>query len=98
MSFTDKIKDTAQQVAGQVKDKVGQLTGDRDLREEGQREQTAGEVKEAGHAARDKAEGAMDAVRDRAQQAGDTVRDAADSVKNKAKGLVDGIKDVAKGK
>lgn len=63
MSFLDKAKDKAEQLVGEVKDKVGELTGNDELRMEGKGEQAAGAVKEAGHDLKDKASDAVDSVK-----------------------------------
>lgn len=48
MSFIDKAKDKAQEVAGEIKEKAGDLTNNEDLQAEGQRDQAAGKAKGAG--------------------------------------------------
>jgi uncharacterized protein YjbJ (UPF0337 family) len=42
--------------AGKVKEAAGDITGDQDLRAEGERQQVAGDVKNAGEKVKDKAE------------------------------------------
>src|SRR5664280_3854706 len=53
MSFTDKAKDKAQELAGQAKEKTGEATGDQQLQAEGQTDQTAGNLKQAGEDVKD---------------------------------------------
>jgi uncharacterized protein YjbJ (UPF0337 family) len=65
MSFLDKAKDKAEQLVGDAKEKIGELTGNDSLRAEGQGEQAAGHVKEAGHDLKDKAAGAAEDVKDK---------------------------------
>jgi uncharacterized protein YjbJ (UPF0337 family) len=43
--------------AGTVKDAAGDITGDQDLKAEGEKQQVAGDVKNAGEKVKDKAEG-----------------------------------------
>jgi uncharacterized protein YjbJ (UPF0337 family) len=42
--------------AGKVKEAAGDITGDRDLKAEGEKQQVAGNVKNAGEKVKDKAE------------------------------------------
>ncbi len=65
MSIFDKVKDKAEQLIGEAKEKIGQMTGNESLENEGKRDQLSGEVKEAGHDLRDKAAGAVDDVKDK---------------------------------
>jgi uncharacterized protein YjbJ (UPF0337 family) len=60
MGIFDKAKDKAEQLIGEVKEKIGQMTGNESLENAGNRDQLSGEVKEAGHDLRDKAAGAVD--------------------------------------
>lgn len=46
MGLDDKIKNKAQDLAGKAKEKVGEATGNDDLRAEGQKDQAEGNVKE----------------------------------------------------
>jgi uncharacterized protein YjbJ (UPF0337 family) len=55
MSMFDKAKDRAEQVIGQAKQKVGELTGNEPLQAEGQRDRMVGKAKEVGHDLLDKA-------------------------------------------
>jgi uncharacterized protein YjbJ (UPF0337 family) len=43
-STKDKIKGTAQEVKGKVKEKAGQATGNRDLQDRGTVEKTGGKI------------------------------------------------------
>jgi uncharacterized protein YjbJ (UPF0337 family) len=70
-SKTDKIK-------GRIKEAVGALTDNDDLKREGQRDQAVGEVKEA-------AENAVEQVKD-------TVERVAEKVKDKVKRAVEKVK------
>jgi len=53
MSAVDKAKNKAQQLAGQAKEKVGQVTGNEDLEAEGRADQAEGGLKNAGEKAKD---------------------------------------------
>jgi uncharacterized protein YjbJ (UPF0337 family) len=63
MGFIDKARHKAEEVVGAVKEKVGDLTGDRELEAEGQQEQVTGNLKQAGDSAGDAARGIGDTVR-----------------------------------
>jgi uncharacterized protein YjbJ (UPF0337 family) len=64
MGILDKVKDKAEQLIGEAKEKIGQMTGNENLENSGKRDQLSGEVKEAGHDLRDKAAGAVHDVKD----------------------------------
>ncbi|WP_289017433.1 CsbD family protein [uncultured Aeromicrobium sp.] len=53
MSFIDKAKNTAEKVAGEVKEAVGKATDDKDLQAEGQKDQTKGSLKNTGEDIKD---------------------------------------------
>jgi len=53
MSGVDKMKNKAQELAGQGKEAVGDATDDRDLQAEGQKDQAAGNLKQAGEKVKD---------------------------------------------
>jgi uncharacterized protein YjbJ (UPF0337 family) len=55
MSAVDKIKNKAEELAGEVKEKVGELTGNDDLKSEGKGDQASGNVKQAGEKVKDAA-------------------------------------------
>lgn len=55
MSFIDKAKHKAEEVVGEVKEKVGELTGNDRLKAEGRKDQASGNVKQAGDSAKDAA-------------------------------------------
>ncbi len=55
MSFIDKAKHKAEEVIGEVKEKVGELTGDEELAAEGKKDQVSGNVKQAGDSVKDAA-------------------------------------------
>jgi uncharacterized protein YjbJ (UPF0337 family) len=65
MSVFDKAKDKAEQVIGEVKEKLGQATDNKSLENEGKKDQVTGEAKEAGHDLRDKAAGAVHDAQDK---------------------------------
>jgi uncharacterized protein YjbJ (UPF0337 family) len=67
MGAEDKIKNSAQDVTGQAKRRVGEATGDERLESEGFVDQTKAKFKKAGENVKDAAEDATDAVRDRDQ-------------------------------
>ena len=54
-----------EQLIGEAKEKIGQLTGNESVENAGKRDQLSGEVKEAGHDMRDKAAGAVNDVKDK---------------------------------
>ena len=53
MSGIDKLKNKAQELTGQGKEGVGRATGDEHLEAEGQKDQAAGNVKQAGEKVKD---------------------------------------------
>ena len=53
MSAEDKIKNKAQELSGQGKEAVGDATDNRDLQAEGQQDQAAGNLKQAGEKVKD---------------------------------------------
>jgi uncharacterized protein YjbJ (UPF0337 family) len=53
MSTQDKAKNTAEKATGKVKEHVGQATGDESLEAEGQADQAAGDLKNAGEKVKD---------------------------------------------
>ena len=53
MSGVDKAKNKAEELAGQGKEALGKATDDRDLQAEGEREQAAGSLKQAGEKVKD---------------------------------------------
>jgi uncharacterized protein YjbJ (UPF0337 family) len=55
MSFIDKARHKAEEVVGEVKEKVGELTGNDRLRAEGQKDQLSGNVKQTGDSVKDTA-------------------------------------------
>jgi uncharacterized protein YjbJ (UPF0337 family) len=65
VGILDKVKDKAEQLIGEAKEKIGQMTGNESLENAGKRDQLAGEVKEAGHDLRDKAAGGVEDVKDK---------------------------------
>ena len=53
MSFMDKAKNVAQKLMGEGKEAVGEHTNDPDMAAEGQKDQVAGDLKQAGEKAKD---------------------------------------------
>jgi uncharacterized protein YjbJ (UPF0337 family) len=53
MSAKDKSRNKVQEVAGQIEEKAGQITGDDDLEAHGKAEQTKGNLKQAGEKVKD---------------------------------------------
>ena len=53
MSATDKTKNKAQELAGKVKEKTGQATGDRHLQARGKADQAKASLKQAGEKVKD---------------------------------------------
>lgn len=65
MSVLDKVKDKAEQLIGEAKEKMGLLTGNKSLEDAGKRDQMTGQAKETAHNLGDKAAGAVDDVKDK---------------------------------
>jgi uncharacterized protein YjbJ (UPF0337 family) len=53
MSGIDKMKNKAQELTGEGKEAAGKATDDRDLQAEGQKDQAAGNAKQAGEKVKD---------------------------------------------
>ena len=53
MSFMDKAKNAAQKLMGEGKQAAGERTNDPDMAAEGQKDQVAGDLKQAGEKAKD---------------------------------------------
>lgn len=53
MGLTDKAKNAAQDAAGKVKEAVGDVTGNDDLRNEGKADQAKSSLKKAGENVKD---------------------------------------------
>jgi uncharacterized protein YjbJ (UPF0337 family) len=53
MSFIDKAKNAAQKMKGEGKEAVGEHTNDPDMAADGQKDQTAADLKQAGEKAKD---------------------------------------------
>lgn len=53
MSAMDKMKNKAEELAGQGKEAAGKATGNRDLEAEGHADQAAGNAKQAGEKVKD---------------------------------------------
>ena len=65
MSVFDKAKDKAEQMVGQVKERIGRKTGDPELEDAGKRDKLKGETKETAHDVRDRAAGAVQEAKER---------------------------------
>jgi uncharacterized protein YjbJ (UPF0337 family) len=65
MGVFDKAKDKAEQLVGEVKERMGRASGNEELEDAGKRDQLSGEAKEAGHDLRDRAAGAVEDAKDR---------------------------------
>ncbi|MGH3898751.1 MAG: CsbD family protein [Pseudonocardiaceae bacterium] len=59
MGIFDKARDKAEQLIGEAKEKIGQMTGNESVENSGKRDQLSGEIKEVGHDLRDKAAGTV---------------------------------------
>jgi uncharacterized protein YjbJ (UPF0337 family) len=53
MSARDKAKNTAEKVAGKIKEESGKATGDESVEAEGKAEQATGDLKNAGEKVKD---------------------------------------------
>jgi uncharacterized protein YjbJ (UPF0337 family) len=53
MSTDDKMENKAQELAGRGKEAVGAATNDKDLKAEGEKDQMAGNLKQAGEKVKD---------------------------------------------
>ena len=53
MSGMDKMKNKAQELAGEGKEALGDATDNRDLQAEGEKDQAAGNLKQAGEKVKD---------------------------------------------
>jgi uncharacterized protein YjbJ (UPF0337 family) len=53
MGAFDKIKNKAEDALGEAKEKLGQVTGNKDLEAEGKKDQTKSSVKDAGESVKD---------------------------------------------
>ena len=53
MSDTDNLKNKAQEMSGRAKAAAGAATDDRDLQAEGEKDKTAGNLKQAGEKVKD---------------------------------------------
>ncbi len=60
MSEEDKAKNSAQQMKGNIKEKVGSATGNEDLEAKGKTDQAKGSLKQAGEKVKDAAKGIGD--------------------------------------
>ena len=53
MGFMDKAKNAAEKLMGEAKEAAGQRTNDQNMEAEGQQDQVAGDLKNAGEKAKD---------------------------------------------
>ncbi len=53
MGDSDKFDNKAQELKGQAKEKLGDMTGDESMQAEGQTDQTKGNLKQAGEKVKD---------------------------------------------
>jgi uncharacterized protein YjbJ (UPF0337 family) len=53
MGLDDKLKNTAEDVQGQAKEKVGDATDDKDMQAEGKTDQSKANLKQAGEKVKD---------------------------------------------
>jgi uncharacterized protein YjbJ (UPF0337 family) len=63
MGIDDNIRNKAQEVGGQAKEKVGDATDNEDLRDEGQRDQGSAKAKDAVDNAKEKANEAVNKIK-----------------------------------
>lgn len=86
MGFDDKIKNTAEEVAGKVKEWVGDKTDDEQLEAEGKFDQASAKAKQA-------AEAVKEDLKSRLSDARDTVIGKAGDLSDKVAGKADEVKD-----
>lgn len=65
MSFADKAREKADEVAGKIKQAAGDATDDRDLENEGRDEEIKSKAQQAGEHLKDAADKARDRMTDR---------------------------------
>lgn len=65
MGIFDKAKHKAEQLIGEAKEKIGQMTSNASLEKAGKRDQLSAEAGEAGHDLCDKAAGDVPDMRDK---------------------------------
>jgi uncharacterized protein YjbJ (UPF0337 family) len=70
------VDDKTDQIKGRVKEAVGSLTGDENLKREGRADRLAGEAKEKLGVAKEKAEAVLDRAKDKAEEVIDKAKDA----------------------
>ncbi|MEU0937899.1 MULTISPECIES: CsbD family protein [unclassified Embleya] len=63
MGIDDNIRNKARNAGGQAKEKLGEATGNEDLRDEGQQDQGEAKAKEAVAGAKDKANEAINKIK-----------------------------------
>ncbi len=63
MGFIDKAKHRAEEVLGEVKEKVGDVTGNDKLEAEGRQDQVSGNVKQTGDSVKDTTSDVADKLR-----------------------------------
>ncbi|HEY1118697.1 MAG TPA: CsbD family protein [Acidimicrobiales bacterium] len=62
MGLKDKAENKVEELKGHGKESVGDATGDRDLKAEGQKDQASGKVKNAGEHVKDAAKDVKDGL------------------------------------
>ncbi|MFB7667108.1 CsbD family protein [Kitasatospora sp. NPDC056138] len=72
-----KVSEKAKQSKGKAKEKVGRISGDRQMETEGHAEQAASMAREAASKAKDGATHAVGAAKDSTRQAADKVKNTA---------------------
>jgi uncharacterized protein YjbJ (UPF0337 family) len=65
--MADKAQDRTEQAGGELKERIGEATGDEQLTDEGKVERVVGAVKDAGHRLRDEFTGADEDAEYRSQ-------------------------------
>jgi uncharacterized protein YjbJ (UPF0337 family) len=68
MAIEDKARNTLQNTTGEAKETAGKLTGNESLEHEGQKDQAAATLKDAGEKAKDAAADIGDNLRNAAQK------------------------------
>jgi uncharacterized protein YjbJ (UPF0337 family) len=81
VSTENKISNKADDLGGKAKEKIGGLTGDQDLRDEGRADQAKAAVKDAGEKVKDAAGDIGGKLKDAAEDVGDKLKHMADKAK-----------------
>lgn len=75
MSADDKIKNTAEDLGGKVKEGYGDITGDKSVEAEGKADQLSAKIKDA-----------AETVKDKAEQAGEDIKAGFEKLKDEVSG------------